>query len=256
MKTPLILDLDFTLIHLEYVPDSIEVPGRTRSAWLAPQTVEALGELQSRFEIVLATARSWDGTRWIADGLNQRGVKVESVVIEDGARLGKVGELRAFEPTFDVVKVRETLVAQSDWPAFEWQLDFQSCVVARCQTPDLAAELMAIFAAQSALQSFNPRFYRDGRKVYTLPRAADKWSALQRLLGERAARAAGVGDGENDLVWLPNVAFPATFSDANAALIQAVRARGGFVGGMRGHEAICDILFRAEARRRRENKEI
>lgn len=244
MRTPLILDLDFTLIHLEQWPDSIEVPGRTRSAWLAPQTVEALRALQTNFEIVLATARSWDGTRPVRDGLNQRGVQIENVVIEDGARLGKIGELRAFAPKFNADEVRESLLVQTNWPAFEWQLDFQSCAVARCRAPALATELMDIFAAQSALKKWNPRFYRDGRKVYILPRAADKWSALQRLLGERAALAAGVGDGENDLVWLPKIAHPATFIDANNALIEAVRARRGCIGGARGHQAIADILSR------------
>ena len=238
-KSALILDLDFTLIHLGYVPGSIEVPGRTRSAWLAPQTVEILGELQARFEIVLATARSWDGTRWISDGLNERGVSVEKVVIEDGAMLGKIGDLRAFEPTFDAAKVRQTIGVDA---RFEWQSDFESCAVARCQTPDEAAHLMAIFTAQMALQQWNPRFYRDGRKVYILPQRANKWSALQQLLGERAAGAAGVGDGENDLVWLPNVARPATFSDAAPVLVDAVRARSGLVESARGHSGIQQIL--------------
>ncbi len=242
-KTPLVLDIDFTLIHLEYVPNSIEVPGRTRSAWLAPQTIEALGELQANFEIVLATARSWDGTHWVYDGLNERGVRVENVVIEDGARLGKIGELEAFAPEFDAAQVRENLRVDYDWPAFDWQLDFENCAVARCETTELAVQLMAIFASQTVLNKWNPRFYRDSRKVYILPREADKWSALQRLLGERASEAAGVGDGENDLVWLPNIAFPATFTDASSALIEAVRARRGCIGAARGHAAIREVLL-------------
>ena len=242
MKTPLILDIDFTLIHLEYVPNSIEVPGRTRSAWLAPQTVETLRQMQTKFEIVLATARSWDGTRWVCDGLNERGVKVESVVIEDGARLGKIGNLRAFAPEFDANKVRESLILQTIWPAFEWQLDFESCAVARCKATEDAVQLMAVFAAQTELQKSNPRFYRDGRKVYILPKLADKWSALQSLLGERAKLAAGVGDGENDLVWLPKVAYPATFGDAAPTLVEAVRARRGCIVATGAHDAICDIL--------------
>ncbi len=246
LKRPLVLDLDFTLIHLEYVPDSIEVPGRTRSAYLAPQTVEILGELQSEFEIILATARSWDGTRPVADGLNSRGVEVENVVIEDGACLGKIGALTAFAPNFTATELRESLPVEDDWPTFEWQLDFENCAVARCQTPALAARLMTIFENQKSLQHWNARFYRDGRKVYVLPREANKWSALQRSLGERAETAAGVGDGENDLIWLPNVAFPATFSDAAPALIEAVRARRGYVGGPRSHAATGEILRRVE----------
>ena len=243
LKTPLILDIDFTLIHLEYVPDSIEVPGRTRSAWLAPQTVEVLRQMQLNFEIVLATARSWDGTRWVCDGLSERGVQVESVVIEDGARWGKVGDLQAFDAAFDAAQIRASVPQTTD---FEWQLDFQNCVVARCQTPENAAQVMENFAARSELKKWNPRFYRDGRKVYILPREADKWSALQQLLGARAKQSAGVGDGENDLVWLPNIAQPVTFIDAAPALVEAVRARRGCIGGAGGHSAIRDILRRVE----------
>ena len=238
-KRALILDLDFTLIHLEFVPGAIEVPGRTRSAWLAPATVETLGELCNRFEIILATARSWDGTRWVAEGLNERGAKVENVVIEDGACLGKVGELRAFDADFDVAKTRGILAPRAAWPAFEWQLDFQNCAVARCQTPDDAAQLLPLFAARNLAET---RFYRDGRKLYALPRRADKWSALQRMLGPRASQAAGIGDGENDLVWLRQIAHPATFGDAKPEVAAAVRARGGFVGAKRGHAGIAELL--------------
>ena len=239
LKSPLILDIDFTLIHLERVPGAIEVPGRTRSAWLAPRTIEILGELQDEFEIVLATARSWEGTRWVCEGLNNRGVRVGGVVIEDGARWGRVGALQAFDAGFDAQQVRARAAANIE---FEWQLDFHNCAVARCESPALAAQLMAIFVGQTQLKKWNPRFYRDGRKVYVLPQSADKWSALQQLLGARAEQAAGVGDGANDLVWLPQIARPATFGDAAPALIEAVRARGGLVGGARGHDAIAAIL--------------
>lgn len=91
------------------------------------------------------------------------------------------------------------------------------------------------------------RVFRDGRKVYILPQSANKWNALQKLLGDQAPLAAGVGDGANDLVWLPRVAFPATFARANAELIEAVQTRGGFVCQSDGHEGIAEIL-RAIAR--------
>ncbi len=239
LKRPLVLDLDFTLIHLDYVPGSIEVPGRTRSAWLAPQTVEALGELQNNFEIVLATARSWDGARWVAVGLNQRGVTVGKIVIEDGARLGTIGALRALDAEFDAAKIRDTL---ADCAAFEWQLDFESCAVARCETPELARELLPLFEAQIGDYGWGARAFRDGRKVYVLPKRADKWSALCEMLGARAKQAAGVGDGANDVVWLSQILRPATFGDAAPEVIEAVSARGGRVGGARGHAAICQLL--------------
>ncbi|RYG70691.1 hypothetical protein EON80_07225, partial [bacterium] len=127
MPRALILDLDFTLLHLEFVPGSIEVPGRTRSAWIAPTTVEVLHQLQEKFSVVLATARSWDGTRWVVDGFQQHGVNVASVVLEDGASLGVPGNLQPFEPNFDV----EAWRAKFDTPEmrvtpFEWQLDFEN----------------------------------------------------------------------------------------------------------------------------------
>lgn len=65
----LVLDLDFTLLHLEAVPDAVEVPGRTRSSYLAAGTAEALADLQERFDILLATVRSWCGTRPVVEGL-------------------------------------------------------------------------------------------------------------------------------------------------------------------------------------------
>lgn len=241
----LILDLDFTLLHLEYVPGSIEVPGRTRSAYIAPQTVAILRELQAKFDIVIATARSLDGTRWVVDGLQGCGVKVAALVLEDGARLGAPDDLRAFEPELDVEIWRAQIEAErDDGPEFEWQFDFESCLVARCQDSmesEITCRKWLDFAPATRVK---PRFFRDGRKVYALPARADKWSALQRLLGEKATGAAGVGDGENDLVWLPQVACPATFARAKPALIEAVRAKNGFVAELDGHKGIAEILRR------------
>lgn len=241
-RRALILDLDFTLLHLEWLPESLEVPGRTRSAWIAPQTIESLRRLQNRFALVLATARSWDGAKWVCDGFARRGIEVAGLVLEDGALWGQPGQLQVFESNFSVQRWKQRLeTRQSEWPAFEWQLDFKACLVARCETGDDAAKLCAIFARLAANQE-EARVFRDGRKVYLLPRRADKWSALQRLLGEGAANAAGAGDGANDLVWLPRVAQPATFASANPDLVSAVEARGGFVSQLDGHAGIADIL--------------
>lgn len=241
-RRALILDLDFTLLHLEFVPGSLEVPGRTRSAWVAPETIELLRRLQNRFALVLATARSFHGTKSVYHGLSERGVEVSGFVLEDGARLGLLFQFQAFESSFSVEGWKQRLETQKgQWPAFEWQLDFQACLVARCETGDDAAKLCAIFARFAAGQE-EARVFRDGRKVYLLPRGADKWSALQKLLGEGAANAAGAGDGANDLVWLPRVARPATFASANPQLRRAVAARGGFVSQLDGHAGIADIL--------------
>lgn len=241
-RRPLILDLDFTLLHLEYLPGSLEVPGRTRSAWIAPQTVELLADLQSQFDIVLATARSWDGTHWVTNGLALHGVVVSGVVLEDGALLGAVDQLHEFEPSFvEALRARVDSEKTNDWPAFDWQLDFKACLVARCESRDEAAALSAIFAERYATGS-RYRVYRDGRKTYILPSRADKWNALQELLGDAANQAAGVGDGINDVVWLPRVALPATFARAESRLVEAVQASNGYISPLDGHTGIADIL--------------
>ena len=249
----LILDLDFTLLHLEHIAGSIEVPGRTRSAWIAPRTIELLARLQSRFSLVLATARSDDGTKWVYEGLFERGVRVQNVVLEDGARLGMPLQLRSFDANFQVEQRRAQIEEQRalGWPAFEWQFDFQSCLVARCADGDEAARLETIFSEQ---KQSDERTFRDGRKVYVLSQKANKWSALQQLLGDDAALAFGVGDGANDLVWLPRVAFPATFANADARLVEEVRARDGFVSLAQGHAGIADILRAIEKKATDEHK--
>jgi hydroxymethylpyrimidine pyrophosphatase-like HAD family hydrolase len=245
MPRPLILDLDFTLLHLAHIPGSIEVPGRTRSAWIAPATVEILHQLQRNFSIVLATARSWDGTRWVVDGFKSHGVEVTALVIEDGASLGVVGDLQPYDPTFRVEDWRPKFdKPEMRVTSFEWQLDFESCLVARCENAEKGELLCQTWASQWSEQGGIIRFFRDGRKVYVLPAEAGKWTALQRLLGPAALSAAGVGDGDNDLVWLPNIAEPATFANAKPALIQAVQTQGGYISNQDSHEGIAEILKR------------
>ncbi len=241
---PLILDLDFTLLHLEWRPDSLEVPGRTRSAWIAPQTVDLLHELQGQFDVILATARSWDGTRWVWEGLAARGVQISAAVIEDGALFGRPDDWQCMDTAFqrDELQTRVEAPKSVNWPLFEWQDDFQACLVARCDDADNASRLFEIFRAECDWREANLRFYRDGRKVYLLPRGADKWSALTQLLGERAPIAAGVGDGLNDLIWLAQVKTPCTLSGAVPQIVDLVRQRGGYLSPQCGHEGICDVL--------------
>lgn len=244
MSRPLVLDLDFTLLHLEQLPDSIEVPGRTRSAWIAPQTVELLHELQGAFDIVLATARSWDGTRWVWEGLAARGVVMGAVVIEDGALLGRPGDLQCLDATFDPQQWRAGIDARktADWPAFEWQNDFQGCLVARCADKEAAAVLQQLFEQQFLPHAPQVRCFRDGRKVYLISRRADKWSALQQLLGENALLAIGVGDGENDVAWLTHVHLACTLTGAVPSITSLVQQKNGYLSTHSGHNGICDVL--------------
>jgi hydroxymethylpyrimidine pyrophosphatase-like HAD family hydrolase len=239
----LILDLDFTLLHLEAVPDSIEVPGRTRSAWISPATVQALHALQDRFSIVLATARSWDGTHWITEGLAARGVRVTGVVLEDGALLGTPQEFQPLENTRDWKQLRANLEhsLHASSPPFEWQHDFKACLVARAEDVAHAQILQTLFSNQ-VRHDPTLRTFRDGRKVYVAGITADKCTALQTLLGDGFERAAGVGDGLNDLCWLARIATPCTLSGAVPAVIEQVRNSRGLVSPHSGHAGIVDVL--------------
>ena len=125
---------------------------------------------------------------------------------------------------------------------FAWQHDFHQCLVARCEDAHSAAQLFHIFAEKYGWADANLRFYRDGRKVYVLPRGADKWSALTELLGARAGESAGVGDGFNDLIWLAKVKVPCTLNGAVPEIMDLVRERGGYLSTQRGHDGIGDVL--------------
>lgn len=258
-RRALILDLDFTLLHLEAVPGSIEVPGRTRSAFLAPETTEALRALQDRFALVLATARSWDGTHWVSDGLKARGVFISAAVLEDGALLYSPQEVsesdgpqmpqsaRPLESGRDWPALRGEIEARREswWPDFEWQRDFVACAVARTESGEHSARLMEAWTP--LLSEWNVagrelRLFRDGRKLYVAGLGADKWAALKYLLGPRAPEAAGVGDGANDVCWLSQIALPCTMAHAALQVLAAVRARGGLVSEREGHAGIEEAL--------------
>lgn len=249
-RRALILDLDFTLLHLEAVPGSIEVPGRTRSAFIAPATVQALWALQDRFAIVLATARSWDGARWVSDGLSERGVSVAGAILEDGALLRSSAprpQLRPLEEGRGWEALRAEFEARrlDAWPGFEWQRDFVACLVARAESSEEAGALMQAWAP--LVDAMNQgghelRRFRDGRKLYVAGRRADKWAALKYLLGSGAEESAGAGDGANDVCWLSKIALPCTMPGAAPQVLAAVREKGGFVSEHGGHAGIAEVL--------------
>jgi hydroxymethylpyrimidine pyrophosphatase-like HAD family hydrolase len=243
-RRPLILDLDYTLLHLEARPGAIEVPGRTRSAYLAPETFEALAELRERFEVVLATARSWAGTREVVEGLASRGVEVYGTVLEDGALLGKPGAERPLEPSRRWEPLRDALTGLSGCPPFEWQGDFRACLVARAASREEAEELRFRLGAEALRLDPTLRLFRDGRKVYVTGMGADKWTGLVVLLGERTARAVGIGDGLNDLVWLSRVSLPATLAGAAPEVADLVAAQAGLISDEPGHAGIAQVLRR------------
>ncbi len=243
-RRALVLDLDYTLLHLESAPGAIEVPGRTRSAYLAAETAEALSGLRERHDLFLATARSWHGTRPVVEGLARRGVTVAGVVLEDGALLGPPGKYRPLEPGRDWKGLRRALGAALPDLPFSWQEDFEACLVARAETPAEAQMLLTLLGGEALRLDPTLRSFRDGRKVYLTGAGADKWTALEALLGERAAGAVGIGDGANDACWLCRVATPCTFAGAAPELVSLVGDAGGLVSEEPGHAGIAGLLRR------------
>ncbi len=245
MRRALILDLDYTLLHLEALPGAVEVPGRTRSAYLSAATAEALADLSDGHEVFLATARSWHGTEPVVAGLARHDVQVSGVVLEDGALLGLPGEHRPLEPgrSWDLLRAKLEAAAE-ELPPFSWQEDFEACLVARSMTPTEAEVLLT--GLRSVARELDPtlRLFRDGRKVYVTGAKSDKWTALVALLGDRAAVAVGVGDGENDACWLSRVASPCTFAGAAPEVVALVGKAGGLVARDWGHGGIGDLLRR------------
>ncbi|MBA4116150.1 MAG: hypothetical protein H0X71_06870 [Rubrobacter sp.] len=243
-RRALVLDLDYTLLHLEAVPDAIEVPGRTRSAYLTARTAERLSSLQERHDIIVATARSWHGTQPVVEGLAERGVTVSGVVLEDGALLGPSGGYWPLEPERSWSELRSKLGAMPGLPPFTWQEDFEACLVTRSTTPDEAEALLV--QLRPAVLRLDPtlRCFRDGRKVYLTGALADKWTALKTLLGERAAGAVGIGDGANDVCWLSRVETPCTLAGAAPVVVSLVGKAGGLVSKTPGHEGIGELLRR------------
>ena len=241
-RRALVLDLDYTLLHLEAAAGAIEVPGRTRSAYLAAETAEALRDLQEWYDVFLATARSWHGTRPVVEGLALRGANVNGVVLEDGALLGPPGEHRPLEPQRDWDGLRRALGAALPNLPFSWQEDFEACLVARSQTPAEAETLLARLGGEALRLDPTLRCFRDGRKVYVAGAGADKWTALVTLLGERAEGAVGIGDGVNDVCWLGRMTTPCTFAGVTPDLVRLVRERGGLVSEDAGHAGILGLL--------------
>lgn len=245
MRRALVLDLDYTLLHLEALPGAVEVPGRTRSAYLAAATAEAMADLSDGHEVFLATARSWHGTEPVVAGLDRHAVPVSGVVLEDGALFGPPGKYRPLEPgrSWDLLRAKLEAAA-GKLPPFSWQEDFEACLVARSTTPTEAEALLT--QLRSVARELDPtlRLFRDGRKVYVTGAGSNKWTALVALLGDRAEGAVGVGDGANDACWLSRVASPCTFAGAAPEVVTLVGKAGGLVAQEWSHDGIGDLLRR------------
>jgi hydroxymethylpyrimidine pyrophosphatase-like HAD family hydrolase len=246
----LIVDLDGTLLHTMAVSDAVTLPGRPRGSFIARETINALADISQACCVVLATGRSWAGTRQVVESLEQSGATVGPLVLENGALVRGPGTLFAAHSKEQVAEMRRSLdrLTPLDWPDFEWQWDFEGCLVARAATPQLAATLAEMMSAR--IMGFDPplRCDRDGRKVYLMDANVDKWSAVKMLLGPAADLAMGIGDGANDLCWLSRVAYPCTVRGAFEEVIDVVRTANGLVSNQEGHIGILDVLTRMKGR--------
>jgi hydroxymethylpyrimidine pyrophosphatase-like HAD family hydrolase len=243
MREALVLDLDGTLVHTEVVDHAIVVPGRTQNAYVSNQTVSTLFRLRRRFDIIIATARSWDGAKEVVSGLENAGIRVSGLVLEDGAL---VGERTAYAPlTCEVDWQSLRHLIQYDAIPFKWQSDFKGCLVARTETTQESTQLERDFR-EILKANLNLRVFRDGRKVYVTHARATKLIALKTLLGDRFDTAVGVGDGFNDLCWLQEIGTPCTFGTAVTDVVKTVTANGGIFFTEASHSGINKVLREIE----------
>lgn len=240
----LVLDVDGTLLHTDPVPGGVEVPGRTRSSYLAPEACTLLVALSHHVDLVFATGRSWDGMRILTHALLQQGLKVAALCLENGGIIGLPDEWRRLEPERNWHTLRTTLdqhPLRAHYP-YEWQDDFWSCLVARATTHDEAVALAPLLLDHALRFDADLSIYRDGRKVYLAGAQVNKWLALLELFGQRAAAATGVGDGLNDMCWLSHIALPCTVRSADPQVITLVSDRAGLVSFQHGHAGTTEIL--------------
>lgn len=246
----LVLDIDGTLLHTAPIEGGIVVSGRTRPAYFAPRTVEMLALLGQHSSIVLATGRSWGSVHAAVEMLQQRSVTIVGVCVENGARNARVmpagtpGAWNVLEPHRDWERLRQLLDADGDpaCPPFEWQHDFESCLVARADTREWAAQLQVALLVRAARYEPELQCFCDGRKVFLIGESVNKWRSLQTLTGCQAADCFGVGDGLNDLCWLEQVALPCTLRGSYPQVIEAVQRAGGIVSSQEGHAGIAEVL--------------
>ncbi|MPV37035.1 HAD family hydrolase [Georgenia subflava] len=106
----------------------------------------------------------------------------------------------------------------------------------------IIGEPATLDALDGEIRAAFPRMTRSMDTVFDLsPSDADKWVALQVVLadvGLDPAEVAGVGDGENDLVWLSQVGFPVAMGNARSAVRDLARLHIGH----HGEEAVAELV--------------
>jgi len=131
--------------------------------------------------------------------------------------------------------------------------------VAPGELPFAEATKACIFGEPATLDSLDaviraqfPRMVRSMDTAFEMSaEGADKWVALSAILdriGVPPERCAGIGDGENDVVWLSRVGFPVAMGNAREPVRRLARLRIGH----HADEAVAELveaLLRARAAR-------
>lgn len=103
-------------------------------------------------------------------------------------------------------------------------------------------EPASLDAVDAELRAAFPRMVRSMPTAFEMsPEGADKWAALAAVLdrlGVSPARTAGVGDGENDLVWLTRIGFPVAMGNALATVKELAHLEIGH----HADEAVAELV--------------
>ena len=148
---------------------------------------------------------------------------VDTMVVEEGSVIH--GLLVAADPTAPT-----NAVPPGDLPYAE---STKAVIFGEPATLDaLDAEIRAAF----------PRMVRSMDTAFEMSaEGADKWAALSAVLerlGIPPERCAGIGDGENDVVWLSRVGFPVAMGNAR----EPVRVLARLEIGHHGDEAVAELV--------------
>lgn len=97
-------------------------------------------------------------------------------------------------------------------------------------------------AAAPTIRRLTPRATRSMDEIWELSdERATKWTGVAQvfeLIGVDAAGAVGMGDGENDVVWMERIGFPVAMGNARPEAIAAAR----YVAGDFAHEGAAEFL--------------
>ncbi len=241
VKPLLILDIDGTLLHTQ-ICSGVAIPGRTRSSYFANATLKKLQQLSHFYTLVIATARSYQASKQILQTFATANIPITLSLLEDGALIvsHKQAQIRHPYHWQPLAKQLEQKFTHHSTP-FEWQIDYTACIVARYVKTRDSQHWFPIWQDHLAQHKPELRCYRDGRKLFVLQTQDDKNLALKTCFPNHYSQAFGVGNGNNDLCWLSQIANPMTLNDAEIQVKQLVASKGCYLSPYPSHQGIIDI---------------